>query len=64
MRYTNFISDGDSSAYYAVRDADPYGPDKPIEKQECVNHVAKRLTSRLNMLKQTTTVPKQERHFK
>ena len=59
MRYTTFISDGDSSAYNAVRDADPYGPEKPIEKQECVNHVTKRLTSRLNMLKQTITVPKQ-----
>ena len=58
MRYTTFISDGDSSAYNAVRDAEPYGPDKPIEKQECINHVSKRLTARLNNLKQSTTVPK------
>ena len=59
MRYTTFISDGDSSAYTAVRDECPYGDEKPIEKQECVNHVTKRLTSRLSMLKQTTTTPKE-----
>ena len=53
MRYTQFISDGDSSAFRAVRDSDPYdGID--IEKQECINHVQKRLGSRLRKLKKET----------
>ena len=64
MRYTTFISDGDSSAYTAVKEAYPYGDERQIEKQECVNHVAKRIKSRLTMLKQTTTVPKQTKSGK
>lgn len=46
MRYTVFISDGDSSAYNAVCDMNngdgPYG-DVKVEKGECISHVAKRL---------------------
>lgn len=53
MRYTQFISDGDSNAYKAVRDLDPYDG-KQIEKLECVNHVSKRLGTRLRKLKQET----------
>ena len=34
MRYTTLISDEDSFAYNAVREAEPYGPDKQIEKKE------------------------------
>ena len=59
MRYVTFISDGDSSAYNAVRELSPYGEAHKIEKHGCVNHVAKRLTHRLEMIKQTTAVPQQ-----
>jgi hypothetical protein len=55
MRYTKFISDGDSNAYNAVRDRDPYDG-KSIEKLECVNHVQKRLGSRLRKLKKETFI--------
>lgn len=41
FRYTQVVSDGDSKDITAVQALDPYGV--PIEKFECVNHVAKRL---------------------
>lgn len=54
LRYTVFISDGDSSAYDAVlkmNDGDgPYG-DVKIAKGECVNHVSKRLGTALRKLR-------------
>ena len=53
-----------SSAHMAVRDTEPYDPVRQIEQQECVNHVARRLTSQLNNLKQWTTVPKQTKKGK
>ena len=58
MRYTAFISDGDSSAYNAVKDLDIYDG-KEIVKEECINHVQKRLSSRLRKLKKEsyTSVP-------
>lgn len=56
MRYINFISDGDSSSFLAVKalnDNDgPYGRDLQV-KEECVNHVAKRLGTGLRNIKQT-----------
>lgn len=53
MRYINFVGDGDSSAYNAVKESGVYG-EKQIEKWECVNHVAKRLGTGLrNLCKQT-----------
>ena len=39
LRYTTMISDGDSSTYPTLRDAQPYGKDHPIVKCECVGHV-------------------------
>ena len=33
--FTTFVGDGDSKAYPAVLNADPYGPDKLVEKGEC-----------------------------
>lgn len=44
------LSDGDSKAYDAVTKLRPYG-DKVIKKEECINHVAKRLTHELENLK-------------
>ena len=59
MRYTTFISDGDSSSNNAVRDAERYCPDEHIEKQDSVYRFSKRQTSPLNDLRQITSVPKQ-----
>ena len=54
-RYTTFISDGNSSAYNAVSESDPY-PDHEISKVECINHVSKRLVTRLMKLKKETVI--------
>ncbi|KAK4317970.1 hypothetical protein Pmani_010997 [Petrolisthes manimaculis] len=55
MRYRTFVSDGDSSAYLAVcgmnNGKGPYGDMYPIEKAECINHVAKRLGTGLRGIK-------------
>ena len=51
LRYTGFLSDGDSKAYNAVVKLDVY--DVPIVKEECVNHVHKRMGTALrNLTKQ------------
>ncbi|KAG0718304.1 hypothetical protein GWK47_052685 [Chionoecetes opilio] len=54
FRYVTFVSDRDSSAYNAVCALnDGRGPyDVPVQKEECINHVAKRLGTRLRKFKQ------------
>ena len=58
-RYITFVSDGDSSAFKAVRALnDGRGPyTVPVVKEECVNHVSKRLGTRLCKLKDSLKVP-------
>ena len=55
LRYIVLVGDGDSSAYKSVTSMNngsgPYGRSKPVEKQECINHVGKRLGSRLRKLR-------------
>ena len=41
--FTLAVSDGDSQTYKRLCDLQPYGPDFTIEKEECVNHIAKRM---------------------
>ena len=41
--YTTMLSDGDSKAYDAISEANVYGADKKVEKEECLNHVSKRM---------------------
>ena len=55
MRYTTMISDGDSSSFLALEQEQPYGTDrdKQVHKEECINHVSKRLGTRLRKLKKT-----------
>ena len=50
LRYTTMLSDGDSKAFDAIVSMRPYG-DVDIKKEECINHVAKRLTAGLESLK-------------
>lgn len=52
MKYRTFIGDGDSKAFDAVVAMNPY--DTPVVKEECVNHVGKRLGTRLRKLKAET----------
>lgn len=51
VRYVNFLGDGDSKGYNAVVACKPYGEDVTISKLECVNHIQKRMGSRLRKLK-------------
>lgn len=53
LKYLTFVGDGDSSTYKAVCQIDDgYGPyNVPITKEECVNHVSKRLGTRLRKFK-------------
>ena len=39
LKYVKYIGDGDSKGFSEVRDAQPYGPDLPVEKEECIGHV-------------------------
>lgn len=50
FRYTSVISDGDSKTFDHLVSLKIYGDKVPIEKQECVNHVAKRLGTGLRNL--------------
>lgn len=43
MRYTTKISDGDSKAHVLLQNMQVYGPDVAISKEECLNHIAKRM---------------------
>lgn len=43
MRYTSVLSDGDSKAYNHLQELKVYGDGVIILKEECINHVAKRL---------------------
>lgn len=59
LRYVTYIGDGDCSSYNAVSklndNAGPYGHDKPVIKEECVNHVHKRMGTALRKLVKETT---------
>ena len=50
LRYTTMLCDGDSSAYDAIIADKPYGPMVTIEKEDCVNHVSKRMGTALRKL--------------
>lgn len=57
LLYKNFVGDGDSKAHKAVVKSDPYGPNNPVIKKECVGHVCKRMGSRLrNLLKKNPSL--------
>ena len=38
------LSDGDAKTYNHLVDLNVYGDDCPVTKEQCVNHVSKRLT--------------------
>ena len=50
MRYTIVVSEGDSKSFNAVIEMHPYGPLCIIEKEDCINHVCKRLGTALRNL--------------
>ncbi|XP_054260040.1 uncharacterized protein LOC128984722 [Macrosteles quadrilineatus] len=57
FRYISVISDGDSKAFDHISSLNVYGENVTIDKQECVNHVAKRLGTALrNLVKDSSKV--------
>ena len=50
VQYNPLIGDGNSRAYATVNKSRPYGPVLFIRKEECVNHVTKRIGSNLRRL--------------
>ncbi|CAN8010699.1 unnamed protein product [Ixodes pacificus] len=51
LRYTTMLCDGDSRSYNALQDANVYGFVE-VEKEDCVNHVHKRMGTALRNLVQ------------
>ncbi|GBO32684.1 hypothetical protein AVEN_95306-1 [Araneus ventricosus] len=43
LRYTSLLSDGDSEAFLDLNEGKIYGRQVEIKKEECVNHVSKRM---------------------
>jgi hypothetical protein len=54
FRIVKYLGDGDTKAYKTVLELKPYGDECRIDKIECINHVAKRVTRRLTNMKQQT----------
>jgi hypothetical protein len=50
LRYTVMLSDGDCKSHTELCKLHPYGPDVKITKEECINHVAKRVGTALRNL--------------
>eukprot|EP00795_Rhopilema_esculentum_P007344 gene7344-13076_t len=53
------LCDGDSKAFSAVKELAPYGPDVEIGKEDCINHVSKRMGSALRNLVAESKAQKQ-----
>ncbi|GFV71055.1 uncharacterized protein TNCV_946481 [Trichonephila clavipes] len=47
FRYTTLLSDGDAKTYPYLNTKEVYGPEIKIKKEECINHVSKRLGTSL-----------------
>jgi len=50
VKYANYIGDGDSKTFKGIVDAKPY-EDFTVLKKECIDHVQKRMGTRLRNLK-------------
>ena len=58
MRYTTMLCDGDSKSYDSVKAQNVYG-DVSITKEECINHVSKRMGTTLRNLVAIAKVQKE-----
>ena len=49
MRYTVYVGDGDTSSFGAVKNAvqAKFGDTYPIEKEDCIGHIQKRMGAAL-----------------
>ena len=55
LRYTCMLCDGDSKSYNYIVERKVYGKDVSINKDECINHVSKRMGTALRNLKEQCT---------
>ncbi|GFO15279.1 hypothetical protein PoB_004178400 [Plakobranchus ocellatus] len=53
LRYTINVSNGDSKSFNRLLELQPYGCDVLITKDDCINHVGKRLVQPSVTLSQT-----------
>ena len=51
LKYTGYICDDDAKTFSAISDAKPYGPGVAVSKTECVGHIQKRMSTRLQKFK-------------
>ncbi len=58
-RYKTMLCDEDSKAYDAVVADSPYGANVNINKENCINHVSKRMGKALRGLTATSKAQKQ-----
>lgn len=47
VRFQEYLGDGDCRAVMSINEGLPYGSDYTVEKLECINHVSKRMFTRL-----------------
>jgi hypothetical protein len=53
LKYANYIGDGDSKTFKGILDAKPY-ENFEVSKKECIDHVQKRMGTRLRNLRKKT----------
>ncbi|XP_066584404.1 uncharacterized protein [Prorops nasuta] len=53
VKYANYIGDGDSKTFKGITDSQPY-EDFIVNKKECIDHVLKRMGTRLRAVKKKT----------
>lgn len=53
LKYCNYVGDGDSKTFKGITDAQPY-KDLVVRKKECIDHVQKRMGTRLRNLKKNS----------
>ena len=58
FRYITFLSDGDSKAYDAVSALNLYDTSRLIQKEDCINHVSKRMGTALRNLVESSKAQK------
>ncbi|GFV93989.1 hypothetical protein TNCV_3573421 [Trichonephila clavipes] len=51
VRYTKYLGDRDTKAFNSIEKNRVYGGNRTITKLECIDHVMKRMESRLRRLK-------------
>lgn len=56
VKYGNYIGDGDSKTYKAILDLNSYGDNFQVVKSECIDHVEKKMGTRLRNLKKTEKI--------